>query len=265
MTLHSAKGLEFPMVFLSGWRRASSRTPARSPSPTSSRRSGASPTSASPGRRSGSAPDPRVEPLAVRQDAVQPAEPVPRRDPRRAGRGQGQRHRPQLVRPPEPTAALRLAIGRGAAVPPARPASSSPPTSGAPRHTANGWSRPRSRRQAAGSVGARAHDRAAHRRRRRAPDLRRRCHRRAPRARRRAEATIRFADVGTKHLALAFAPLRKRRKLRRRVLAPAHRPRTVRHRHLATVAAVGQRRRRHRCCAPRSRLPPRHRSAWSRR
>ena len=54
MTLHSAKGLEFPSCSSSGWRTACSRTCARSASPTSSRRSAASPTSASPGPASGS-------------------------------------------------------------------------------------------------------------------------------------------------------------------------------------------------------------------
>ena len=53
MTLHAAKGLEFPSCSSSAWRTASSPTSARSASPTSSRRSAGSPTSASPGPGSG--------------------------------------------------------------------------------------------------------------------------------------------------------------------------------------------------------------------
>ena len=53
MTVHNAKGLEFPVIFLAGLRRTSSRTPARGPTPTTWRRSAGSATSRSRARRSG--------------------------------------------------------------------------------------------------------------------------------------------------------------------------------------------------------------------
>ena len=55
---------------------------------------------------------PRLESQPVRLDAVQPAVAVPRGDPRRADRVEGQHHRALGVRPPEPAAPLGLGRAR---------------------------------------------------------------------------------------------------------------------------------------------------------
>ena len=84
MTLHSAKGLEFPVgvPHRHGGRRLPAPAldrrarPARGGAPARLRRH-------HPGPRA-ALPHPRLEPHALRVHAVQPAEPVPRRDPRRS-------------------------------------------------------------------------------------------------------------------------------------------------------------------------------------
>ena len=156
----------------------------------------------------------RVEPQPVRHDAVQPAVAVPRRDPGRAGRVPGQRQRPQRLRPPEP--AVAILVERPAAVPP-------PP------------GQRRRRRRARCSRAVRGTSRAGGRGRACGPVDRR--HRRPARPTTSGcgsattsmhpsfgegviidlrghgdstEATVNFAGVGTKHLALAWAPLTKR-------------------------------------------------------
>ena len=81
MTLHTAKGLEFPVVFLTGMEDGVFPHLRSLGDPRSSRRSAGSPTSASPGPASGST----SRAAGVRQlgrPAVQPAVAVPRRDPR---------------------------------------------------------------------------------------------------------------------------------------------------------------------------------------
>ncbi len=69
--------------------------------------------------------------------------------------------------------------------------------------------RPRRRQRAAPAAERRPGPRAADRRRRRAPGVRRGRHHRPPRPGRAAEATVNFPGVGTKHLSLAWAPLTK--------------------------------------------------------
>ena len=210
MTLHSAKGLEFPVVFLIGVEEGvfpHSRALDRA------RRAGggAAPRLRRhhPGPRA-AVRHPRLEPQPVRLDAVQPAVAVPRGDPRRARRVAGQHHRAQRLRPPEPAAAFGL--GCAAAVPPParrqrRRTSSDAATTHRERVVDAALAA--GRRSApvpsdAHDLGLRIGDDVEH------PafgegviiDLRGQGES--------AEATVNFPGVGTKHLALAWAPLRKR-------------------------------------------------------
>ena len=155
---------------------------------------------------------PRLEPQPVRLDAVQPAVAVPRGDPRRARRRPGQHHRPQRLRPPEP--ASPLGLGPAAAVPaPARRRRrrrrGRAPQRGPPRT----GRRRRARRRSAHGAGAERRPRrsgcasattSSTRRSARASSSTSAARATRPRP------TVNFPGVGTKHLALAWAPLRKR-------------------------------------------------------
>ena len=193
-------------------RRRGGRVPAhagRSPSPTSWRRSGASPTSGSPGPGA-AVRHPRLEPQPVRLDAVQPAVAVPRRDPRRARRGAGQRHRPQRLRPPEPAARDRTGVS-----PPAYRRAAAPRDRDDERRAdahrervveaaIAAGQRTRAGADDAHDLGLRIGDDVEHPAFGEGVVIDLRGHGEA------AEATVNFAGVGTKHLALALAPLRKR-------------------------------------------------------
>ena len=209
MTLHSAKGLEFPVVFLIGVEEG-----------------------VFPHTRALTEPDELEEERRLAYvgitraqerlylthawsrslfgtHAVQPAVALPRRDPRRAVESRGNVTGRSVVRPPEPAATVGLGLSRrrtGAA----GAATTTTPSAG-PTPTASGSSRPpcaAGRRAPAPSdahdLGLRIGDDVEH------PafgegviiDLRGQGES--------AEATVNFRGVGTKHLSLAWAPLRKR-------------------------------------------------------
>ena len=140
MTLHTAKGLEFPVVFLTGSRTASSRTCARWATPPSSRRSAGSRTSASPAPSSGStSAGPRC---AARGEPRRPTRPrgSSKRCPSSSSTGAASSRRsPHRPRSPRLAARPRRAVPRQ---PPVIPRARRP---GHPRHVRAGIGVSRSR------------------------------------------------------------------------------------------------------------------------
>ena len=210
MTLHSAKGLEFPVVFLD--RGRGGRLPAQQGAHRARRAGGGA---AAGLRRHHPRPpaalrDARLESQPVRFDAVQPAVAVPRGDPRRARRLAGQQS------PGAPRTDVRACAPDRTGEPRRRTAGAAPtpsvPTSDrteAHRERVVDAALAAGRRNAAlpsdaHDLGLRIGDDVEH------PafgegviiDLRGRGEQ--------AEATVNFPGIGTKHLSLAWAPLRKR-------------------------------------------------------